>query len=158
MARKTQGTKEASGTTGTGKFTAGWVCPGCGRRFRRPTAEHTCQLYSLEQHCRGKPPQVVELCSAYLAAAAALGDDVSIEPLKTAIMLRTTTNFGSVRLTRLGLDCWLTLASLPDDPRISKSLRYTAGKLACAFRLHSLTELDEAVTRWLAEAYELASD
>jgi hypothetical protein len=145
------------GTASHDQLAACWTCPGCGRQFKRQPAEHTCQLFSLEQHYRGKPPAVVALCEAYLAAAAALGSDVSIEPLKTAIMLRTRTNFGSVRVRRSGLRCFLVMEGLPDDPRIVESVRYTARKLAVAFDLTAPDEIDLTVLGWLRAAYGLAT-
>jgi hypothetical protein len=132
-----------------------WSCPVCGRRFKQRTAEHTCQLFTLDHHLAGKPPEVVALCNAYLAAAAESGP-VSIEPLKTAIMLRTRSNFGSVRVTRKHLSCYLILGGLPDDPRIVKSARYTSNKLACGFDLTCMADVDDEVRSWLHEACQLA--
>jgi hypothetical protein len=118
-----------------------WSCPVCGRRFKQRTAEHTCQLFTLDHHLAGKPPEVVALCNAYLAAAAESGP-VSIEPLKTAIMLRTRSNFGSVRVTRKHLSCYLILGGLPDAPRTS----WLAALTLHAWRM-SMTKCEAGCTR-----------
>jgi hypothetical protein len=134
---------------------SGWICPACGRRFKQPTAEHSCARYPLEHHLAGKPADTVALSEAYLALVRALGE-VSIEPVKTAILLRRLTNFGAVKVVRSGLRCSLLLPYLPESGKLTSTMRYAPQKLACHFNLACMEDLDGEVHGWLQDAYDLA--
>jgi hypothetical protein len=131
----------------------GWRCPQCGRRFRRRTREHSCDVRSLAAHVDRGSPQVKELVGVVLGAFARLGPH-AVVPLKTMIVVRTASNFASLVVRRETLEVGFILPRNLTHQRIHKTERLAPEKYAHHTRLSSPADIDKQLAAWLREAYE----
>src|SRR5712692_6226345 len=61
-----------------------WICPGCGRGFANRNQSHFCSNVRLEDHFKGRDPQVVATFDALLTAAKKSGP-LEVLPEKTRV-------------------------------------------------------------------------
>src|SRR5262245_30286145 len=80
-----------------------WQCPRCGRRFTRPTREHSCDLTSISLHLRKTQPEIRAAYRALSALLDSLGPHRVI-PLKSMVCVAVTSNFAGLVFGRSFLD------------------------------------------------------
>jgi hypothetical protein len=96
------------------------------------------------------------LYDAVLAAATSLGDDVEVAPKKANVSLRRRKQFALVQpSTSTRLDLGLILRDRPPAGRLEAAGSFNA-MFTHRVRLAGPSDLDEAVVRWLREAYDQA--
>jgi hypothetical protein len=135
---------------------SGWRCPQCGRRFRRRTREHSCDVRSLAAHLDRASPEVKDVAAAVLDAFADIGPH-AVVPVKTMILLRATSNFGSLVVRRNAVEVGFILPRNFSHARIHKTEKMGPSKYAHHTRLSSIDDLDAQLVKWLKEAYELSA-
>jgi hypothetical protein len=130
-----------------------WTCPRCGRTFATPGQSHSHDVVELDAHFAGRPG----LRETFDQLAAALPDDVRVEPLRTAIILahHTTLAYVAVLRDRLRLGIFLDRALEAD--RVAAVARVSARKIDNVIELRTTADIDDEVRGWLAEAYALHS-
>jgi hypothetical protein len=129
-----------------------WKCPKCHRTFANRNQSHACGRYDLEDHFRGKSPEVRVLFEAVLAAVRAVGP-VTVLPEKTRIAFHVRMSFAQVTPHRAWLDGHVVLARRLESPRFRSIQTISPRNHVHAFRLESRAEVDAEFRRWLAEAY-----
>ena len=136
---------------------ARWLCPQCGRRFGRPNRPHTCApALSLDAYFAGRTPEQRRIFDAVAAHMAEL-DGVDVEAVSVGILFKASRTFAELRPRREGMGLTLLLARELRDPRVRRTLRAGAGRVAHVVPLRSAGEVDAAIRAWLTEAYLGAS-
>lgn len=118
----------------------------------------------------GPPPQPVDLVdqqyekkehlrpiyAALLAAAQALGDDVSIAPKKKNVSLRRSKQFALIQpTTRARIDLGIQLKGEPPSGRLEDGKMW-GGMCSHRIQLTSPENVDDEVRSWLSRAYDAA--
>ena len=118
---------------------------------------HSCGNYSIEQFLADKSPAAVALYEHFSALVSGCGP-IRIAPAKTRIGFQVRMIFAAVnKLSDQGLDAHVVLTRRLNSPRFRKIERMYTKCYVHHFRIKSLDELDEEVSRWLREAYEVGT-
>jgi hypothetical protein len=134
-----------------------WTCPKCGRQFVIPKMPHSCGRYSVEMFLAGKSPYAISLYERFAALAHNCGP-LQIAPAKTRIGFQVRMIFAAVnKLSDHGLEAHVVLARLLETPRFRRIETMTSKCYVHHFRITSLSELDEEVSSWLREAYQVGT-
>jgi hypothetical protein len=100
----------------------------------------------------GAPEASAAMFARFLGLARAAGP-VTFELQRGVIVLRGTRRiFASVRITCAGLAGHINLTRQVTDPRLGKTEPLTKTLIYHAYRVTSLSELDQVFAEWLAEA------
>jgi len=129
-----------------------WQCTACGRDFANRNQVHACGRYELDDHFRGKPPEIRALFDQAAAAICALGP-VRILPEKTRIAFHVRMSFAQLTPRRRWLDGHVVLARRLEHPRFRKVQTLSPRNHVHEFRLSEPADLDATVLAWFAEAY-----
>jgi hypothetical protein len=133
-----------------------WRCPECGRRFPKARQWHSCEIKGLDEHFRGRDPELREIFDELVRRLRKLGP-VGVDPVKTSINLVAKHHFGAVTVRgnflRLGFLSETRIA----DGRIVHIERLGPAKFGHSVVIESLADLDAVVMGWLAAAYRLRS-
>lgn len=131
-----------------------WQCHECGRYFANRNQSHTCGLHDLDHHFRHKPPEIRSLFNAVVRQIKSIGP-VRILPEKTRIAFQVRMSFAQVTPRKKWLDGHLVLARRLEHPRFTKVQTFSPRNHLHAFRLTSLSEVDEQFRVWMEEAYRV---
>lgn len=129
-----------------------WTCGKCGRTFANRNQPHACGRHRLQDHFRGRPPEVRALFDAFLAALEEIGP-VTVLPQKTRIAFHVRMSFAQVTPRRDGLDGHLVLARRIEDPRFLEVRTFSPRNHLHRFRIERLEEIDAQMKKWMREAY-----
>jgi hypothetical protein len=129
-----------------------WKCPECGRSFASRNQSHFCSRVQLEEHFKGREPNVVETFERLLSAAQKCGP-VTVVPEKTRIAFQVRMSFAALMLHRGWVDGHVVLARRLESPRFRRIDLISPRNQVHVFRLHEPDEVDAEVEAWLAEAY-----
>jgi predicted transport protein/predicted RNA-binding Zn-ribbon protein involved in translation (DUF1610 family) len=135
-----------------------WRCPKCSRAFVTRNVEHTCRRYTLAQHFRNRPREVVALYREFvrcLRAAAPKGARLTILPQKTRIAFQARTLFASAQLQRQALAASLVLPRVVTHPRITNVQSGSPRSYLHHFRVASAADLRGAVAAWMRDAWRV---
>lgn len=131
-----------------------WVCPNCGRQFVSVNRNHSCGVYSLEEHFTGKEPIVRELYDLLFEAMLQFGT-VRAFPVKTRIVFQAEVQFAAAVPRKRWLEGYLWLQRQAVHPRIHKLEMGVFRDYGHLFRLSHFDDLDEELVSLLHEAFLL---
>ncbi|HEV7925947.1 MAG TPA: DUF5655 domain-containing protein [Verrucomicrobiae bacterium] len=129
-----------------------WRCPRCKRRFANRNQTHFCGRHDLETHFAGKPSEIRAIFDAVLAAVRRFGP-VTVLPEKTRIAFQVRMSFAQVTPRLRWVDGHVVLARKLEHARFRRIDTISPRNHVHHFRLSSLSDVDEVVEGWLAEAY-----
>jgi hypothetical protein len=89
---------------------ARWVCPKCGRQFQRRHQSHSCKLYPLENHFKGKQKGK----QLYVTLIQKLKKNMRpfrIDPVECCIHLVRVSTFAAVKILKEKIRVEFTLAN-----------------------------------------------
>jgi hypothetical protein len=135
-----------------------WVCPRCRRSFGRRNQPHSCApVPDLDGWLADRPTWAQDVIAAVRDQVNALGEDVILEPVKGALMIKRARTFAelSVRADRVELE--FILSRHVQDRRIARVLPLSSRRIVHEVNLHRPDDVDRQVTDWLTEAYESSS-
>ena len=133
-----------------------WKCPDCGRRFAKARQWHSCEIKGLEEHFRGRDPELRGLFDELVRRLRVFGP-VGIDPVKTSINLTARDHFGSVMFRGNFLRLEFLSEKRIADARIVHVERRGPETFGHSVVLESVADLDDAVMDWLAAAYRFRS-
>ena len=114
---------------------------------------HSCGQYSVMKFLAGKSTQAVALFKRFSAMVQDCGP-VKIAPARTRIGFQVRMIFAAVnKLSDRGLEAHVVLARRLENPRFKRIEMMSPKCFVHHFRLQSLSEFDDEVKSWLAEAY-----
>jgi hypothetical protein len=131
-----------------------WTCPTCGRSFANRNQSHFCSQVSLDAHFNGREPQVITTFEKLLESARRSGP-VTVVPEKTRIAFQVRMSFAAFTLRRRWIDGHVVLARRLESPRFRRIDHISPGNQVHVFRLTEPSQVDEEVSAWLAEAYQV---
>ena len=131
----------------------GWVCPDCGRHFRRKGQSHECSpAMSIEEYFSTGPPHERPIFEAVMAHLDTVGP-VHVEPVSVGIFLKRAQTFAQLRPK----DRWVALSFwLPrreQHPTIVRKVEQHHGRFWHVANLRTPEDLDDQLRGWLTEAY-----
>lgn len=131
---------------------SGWRCPRCGRRFKQRTREHSCDVQDLESHLGRGGPEVRAAFRAVKRVLTRLGPH-EVVPVKTMVLLRAESNFGSLAFGRRQLEVSFMLRERIAHARIHRVERLSSTRFAHHVRVTAAREVDAELAAWLGRAY-----
>jgi endogenous inhibitor of DNA gyrase (YacG/DUF329 family) len=131
-----------------------WTCPECGRSFANRNQSHFCSHVRLDEHLKGRAPNVIATFDRLLAAARKNGP-VTVLPEKTRIAFQVRMSFAAFTLRRSWVDGHVVLARRLESPRFRRIDLISQRNQVHVFRLNKAEEVDAEVEAWLAEAYSV---
>jgi uncharacterized protein DUF5655 len=133
-----------------------WQCPTCRRRFSKAHQWHSCDARNLDEHFRGRDPELRGVFGELVRRLRKLGP-VGVDPVKTSINLTARHHFGAVTVRGNFLRLGFLSDRRIEDRRIVHIERLGPAKFGHSVVLESVADLDDVVMDWLAEAYRLRS-
>jgi hypothetical protein len=134
-----------------------WVCPTCGRAFRRAGQQHSCRRVDLDTHVGPEHP-LRPLFDQLLARVRAEVTACDVIALPCCVHLGSgASDFLAVLPRKRHLEVRFTLDHELASPRIQRSSRTAAHRYKHSVHLTETRELDETLLDWVREAYHLAA-
>ena len=134
----------------------GWKCPRCRRRFAKTRQWHSCEARELDEHFRGRDPELRGIFDELVRRLRKLGP-VKVDPVKTSINLAARHHFGAVTVRGTFLRLGFLSEGRIEDHRIVHIERLEPRKFGHSVVLESVADLDDVVMDWLSAAYRLSS-
>ncbi len=131
-----------------------WICPRCGRVFRRAHQAHSCGVGSRKGLLRGKPEPLVKLYLAMEKTLKAFGG-VEIVARGRYALFRTTRIFADLVFMSDALRLAILLDRVVKAPFFFKIGRMSAHRVGHVAKIRTPAEL-RAVKPYLKEAYFFA--
>ncbi|MFQ6123919.1 MAG: DUF5655 domain-containing protein [Candidatus Heimdallarchaeota archaeon] len=136
------------------EFEGMWQCPKCGERFVTKNMAHSCGKFELKALFSHSEPHVFELYKKFVNLVQSIGP-VRIIPQKTRIAFQVRVRFAGImpRKSYLVGSFWFTRRH--NHPRFWKIEKYAPRAFGHYFRIESEDDLDEQLTNWIHEVYEV---
>jgi len=132
-----------------------WTCPACGRSFGRRDQPHSCvPAADLDDWLAGRSAAVAAVVHAVRACVEQLGDDVTLEATKAAVMVKRARTFAEVKPHRASTEVSFIVSRRIDDPRVVRTLDLTRTRIVHVVDVTGAAAVDIQLRGWLAEAYE----
>ncbi|HEX5134430.1 MAG TPA: DUF5655 domain-containing protein [Thermoanaerobaculia bacterium] len=132
------------------------ACPACGREFPKANQWHSCAVKALDEHFRGRDPELREIFDELVRRLRRLGP-IKVDPVKTSINLTARHHLGAVTVRGSFLRLGFLAEKRIEDARIVHFERLGPAKFGHSVILESIEDLDPVVMGWLAAAYRLRS-
>lgn len=130
-----------------------WICPQCGRSFRRKGQSHECApALSLEEYFASGPewePPIFEAVRAHLESVGA----VIIEPVSVGIFFKSNGTLIELRPKTKWVTLSFPLARRLANRRLSRKPVASGRKIFHFVNLTSAAEVDDELRGWLTESY-----
>lgn len=133
-----------------------WVCPQCGKEFKNTNQWHSCARLDVGVHLANKPPRILAIYDKLVAEVERFGD-VRIEAVKTAIQIRTSSTFLSVKVKRNHVEVEFQLASKVDRYPVYRNFQISKNRFLHSAVLEDPDDLDAGMIDMLREAYDLSN-
>lgn len=134
-----------------------WKCPKCGRYFQRRKQQHSCTVYPVEKHLKGKD-FARSLYDMLMKKIRKEAGDFKVESLPCCIHFVKPSNaftFAAVYALRDRIRIHFGLNREVRSPRIDKSAKISASKYMYSIDIKDAKEMDGELISWLKEAYNL---
>lgn len=132
-----------------------WTCPKCQRQFEKRNQVHSCNLFSLDNHFKGKEKIARPLYNKLKEQIEKNIGPLKVESLPCCIHFVSTYTFAAVYALRNKIRIHFTLNHELENLRIKKSFQMSKNKYLCSVDIEKSDEIDEEVISWLGQAYNL---
>lgn len=130
-----------------------WTCPKCGRQFARKGQAHSCKLFPLVNHFRGKPDSEI----LYRKLKRAVGDTIGpfkVESLQCCIHFVNRYTFAAIVILKNKIRIDFSLARKIRSSRIVKSGLLSASRYLYCVDVSNEREIDGTLLGWMKTSYE----
>jgi hypothetical protein len=131
-----------------------WKCPECGREFARAKQWHSCAVKGLDEHFRGRNPELRTVFDAIVSKLRKLGP-LKVDPVKTSINLTAGRHFAGVTVRGTFLRVGFFAPTRIVDPRIVHFERLGPDRVGHSVVVESVDDLDDQLLAWLTHAYRM---
>jgi hypothetical protein len=131
-----------------------WTCPDCGKEFRHTNQWHSCETRSVEDHLRGRTPDVRRIVQKLLDAVRGFGD-VTLNPVKTSIQLKAGATFLSIRAKKDHVEIEFQSTSEKSAFPVYKSVRISKNRVWHAAVIEEEADVDAGLLGRIRESYNL---
>jgi hypothetical protein len=129
-----------------------WTCPDCSRSFGRKNQAHGCAPSgTVDDYFADRPAVQRKIYDAIEKHVKKLG--AAIDPVTVTVMFKRSRTFAEVRGMRDRLRLFFILSRELKDPRISRTMKFSAHRCAYCVDIKKPAEVDRQVREWLSEAY-----
>jgi len=133
-----------------------WVCPECGRWFRRARQNHECApALTLDDYLATGPPHERPVVEVVLAHVRELGP-VHVEPVSVGIFLKRVGKFAELRPMARWVALSFALPRTVSHPAITRKVVPWGGSYVHVANLARPEDFDGELAGYLTEAYLLA--
>ena len=130
-----------------------WTCPKCRRQFEKKNQVHSCNLYPLDKHFKGKEQVARPIYDKLTEQIEKKIGALKVESLPCCIHFVSTYTFGAVYALRNKIRVTFTLNHKVRNPRIKKFSQMSNTRYLYAVDLGSPDKIDKELISWLREAY-----
>jgi hypothetical protein len=132
-----------------------WTCPDCRRRFANRNQAHSCAFpRPLDEHFAGKPAHLRAIFDRLVAVTRQSGP-FEVIPEKTRIAFFVRISFAAFVIKKEQIAGHVVLGRRLEHPRFTKVITYSPRNHEHDFRLTTVDEVDDDVSAWLSEAYDV---
>lgn len=131
-----------------------WICPKCGRPFKREGQTHSCRLFPLEKHFAGKPRGAALYEKFKLETKKRVGDFIVDSP-ECCIHFVHTSTFVAVEIFKEKIRVEFVLNHSIESGRISKFVQMSANRYLYYLDLKTEEDIDDELMAWVREAHDL---
>lgn len=132
-----------------------WTCPKCNRQFEKRNQVHSCNLYPLDKHFKGKEKIARPLYDKLREQIEKNIGPLKVESLPCCIHFVSTYTFGAVYALRNKVRLHFTLNHELENLRVKKSAKMSSTKYLYSVDIEKSDEIDEELISWLRQAYNL---
>ncbi len=131
-----------------------WTCPKCKRSFKNLNQYHSCTKISVDTHFINKPLHIKE---AYNKIISCFEDDISINAVKTGILLKAKSNFLSIKPRKAYLELEFALDYEANEFPVYKTTPVSKKLIAHYIKIDAAEDITNQLVKWFLEAKKLAS-
>jgi Domain of unknown function (DUF5655) len=132
-----------------------WRCPTCGQTFVTRNMPHSCQVVAVGDHFAGS--ELRPVFDAFLEAAERNGP-VTVNATKSRISFQVRMRFAGIDKPRRDhLLANVVLTRPLENSRFATVAFIAPYYYVHRFRLRTVTDIDDEVREWLAEAYQIGA-
>jgi hypothetical protein len=137
---------------------ARWTCPRCDREFAAARQAHTCAPGgSVEDSFSGPAARFRAAYDAVVAHLETLGP-IHEDAVTVGVFLKSDRKIAELRPRARSLALMLSLPRTVEDPRITRVVSSSPGRVFHLIPLRSPDDVDDQVRAWLTEAFWAATD
>jgi hypothetical protein len=132
-----------------------WKCPKCGRKFEKTGQSHSCNVFPVKAHFKGKG-KVSEALYHGLKEKIKKGvGGFKVDSIPCCIHLVSSFTFTAVRVLKNKIRVSFTLDHEIKSHRIHKSARYSASRFIHEVDIGSKSQIDKELLDWISQAYHI---
>ncbi len=135
-----------------------WTCPKCKRQFEKKGQTHSCTVYPLDKHFKGKEEVARPLFNKLKNKIEKNIGPLKIESLPCCIHFVSSYTFAAVYALRNKIRIHFTLDYKLDSPRIDKFNQMSAKRYLYSIDIEKEEEMNEELISWLKQAYNLKNN
>lgn len=133
-----------------------WVCPLCEREFGRARQSHECvPAGTVEETFAGARAWQLPIYEAVMAQLDELGP-LHLDAVGVGVFVKRRRTLVELRPMARALAVYITLPRAMAHPRVTRTMRASAGRTVNVVRLTDPAQVDDELRAWLAEAYDTA--
>jgi len=130
-----------------------WKCPKCGRKFEKVKQQHSCAVYPVAKHLKGKK-LATELYDELKLKIKKTAGPFYVESLPCCIHFVTAAfTFSAVYAMKDGLRLHFGLDHKISSKRIRRYSQIAASRYMYELDIKDKNEMDKELLAWLKEAY-----
>jgi hypothetical protein len=131
-----------------------WQCPKCKREFTKKNQNHSCVVYPIEKHYKGKEDSK-GLFEKLVAQIEENIGDVKIESLPCCIHLVSSYTFCGVWLLKDKIRLDFRVPYKIDSERIVKEEQLSTNRQLYYLEIKEEKDIDEELLNWVSDSYFL---
>jgi len=133
-----------------------WTCPKCKREFLKNNQSHSCVVYPLENHFKGKEKIAKPLFDALVKAIEQNIGPVKIESLPCCIHIVSDYTFAAAWALKDKIRIDFRVDHKIDDPRVFKEVQMSPNRYLYYLNIENKKDIDKQLIEWLREGYSLS--
>lgn len=131
-----------------------WKCPKCGREFAKKGQSHSCNIYPLDKHFKGKEDVARPLYNRLKSVIEKNIGPLKVESLPCCIHFVSDHTFAGVYALRDKIRIFFTLDYRLKSSRINKRFtQMSANRYLYTIDIGNEDEIDKELISWLKQAY-----
>ena len=134
-----------------------WICPICNRTFHKANQPHSCELYSVEMHLKGRDENIIKAYNKLMLVVNGFGL-LQISPTKHAIIIASRSSFLALKIKKNILDIEFLLSHEINEFHVYKTFRVSKNRVAHFIRIDRPDQIDEQLAAWLKEAFDTVNE
>jgi hypothetical protein len=135
-----------------------WKCPRCSREFAKKGQQHSCTVYPLENHFKGRMDVARPLFDELKLRIEHDIGPFKVESLPCCIHLVSTYTFAAVYALRDRIRIHFTLGYKLNSSRIDKFSQMSTKRYLYSIDIKSNGEMDRELMNWLKQAYNFKGE